>query len=120
MIADILIGVLYILLACYIVSTLKLNVGLTFFALLAVGIQIIFDLLFYVLFTFISKGSNHILDFFKIYASEVKENALYGDSALVIFAVILSAILNKQSFDFNMIALIISIYLVPYFIYMKD
>jgi len=55
-----------------------------------------------------------------MYASEVKENALYGDSALVIFAVILSAILNKQSFDFNMIALIISIYLVPYFIYMKD
>jgi uncharacterized protein YacL len=49
MIADILIGVLYILLARYLVYTLKLNVGLTAFALLCVVIQVIFDFLFYLL-----------------------------------------------------------------------
>ena len=39
MIADILIGVLYILLGRYLVYTLNLNVGLTAFALLCVGIS---------------------------------------------------------------------------------
>jgi hypothetical protein len=41
MIADILIGVLYILLGRYLVYTLKLNVGLTAFAFLCVVIQVI-------------------------------------------------------------------------------
>ena len=120
MIADILIGVLYILLARYIVSALNLEVGLTAFALLAVGIQIVFDTLFYKFFTSVPVGYNAMLDFFKSYAKEVNANALYGDSFLVIFAVILSGMLNARSFDFNMVALILSVYLAPYFIYMKD
>ena len=33
---------------------------------------------------------------------------------------ILADIKNQQSFDFNMFALIFSVYLVPYIIYMKD
>jgi hypothetical protein len=61
-----------------------------------------------------------MLDFFKGYAKEVGANALFGDSFLVIFAVVLSAFLNTKSFDTNIILLILSIYLTPYFIYMKD
>ena len=61
-----------------------------------------------------------MLDFFKEYAKETKIDAIFGDSVLVIFAVILSALLNTQSVDFNIVGLILSIYLVPYFIYMKD
>ena len=71
-------------------------------------------------FTSIPLGSNHMLDFFKGYAKDVKEGAIIGDSVLVIFAVVLSALLNLQSFDVNIVMLIISIYLIPYFIYMKD
>ena len=120
MIADILIGVLYILLGRYLVYTLKLNVGLTAFALLCVVIQVIFDFLFYLLFTLVPLGTNNMLDFFKGYSKEVGVNALFGDSVLVILAVVISALLNERSFDTNIVFLILSIYLTPYFIYMKD
>ena len=120
MIADILIGVLYILLGRYLVHKLGLNIGLTAFAALCVGIQIIFDLLFYILFTIVPRGSNDMLDYFKGYSKEVGANALLGDSILVIFAVVLSALLNSQSYDTNIIFLILSVYLAPYFVYMKN
>ena len=120
MTADILIGVLYMLLGRYIVSITGIKVGLTAFAAICVGIQLVFDYLFYILFSIIPKGSNHMLDFFKGYAKEVGINALTGDSTVVIFAVIASALLNKQSYDTNIVFLIMSVYLAPFFIYMKD
>jgi hypothetical protein len=120
MIADILIVVLYILLGRYLVYTLDLKVGLTAFAFLCVVIQVIFDYLFYLLFTIMPLGTNNMLDFFKGYAKEVSINALFGDNILVVFAVIVSALLNTRSFDTNIVFLILSIYLTPYFIYTKD
>ncbi len=120
MIADILIGVLYILLGRYIVYKSGLRIGLTAFAGICVFIQLIFDFLFYILFTIIPKGSNDMLDYFKCYSKEAGVSALLGDSFLVIMAVILSALLNQSNFDTNIVLLIMSIYLVPYFIYMKN
>lgn len=120
MISDILIGVLYMLMGRYIVYATNLKVGLTAFAALCVAIQVFFDYLFYLFFTIMPLGSNHMLDFFKGYAKEVGINALFGDSVLVIFAVIISALLNTKSYDTNIVFLILSIYLTPYFIYMKD
>ena len=120
MIADILIGVLYILLGRYLVYKSGVKVGLTAFAGICVVIQLIFDFLFYIFFTAIPKGSNDMLDFFKGYSKEIGANALLGDSFLVIMAVVLSALLNQTSFDMNIVFLIMSIYLAPYFIYMKD
>ena len=119
MIADILIGVLYMLLARYLIYLFRLDVSLTGFALIAVTIQIVFDLLFYGFFQSVPRGVNLVLDFFKDYAKEVGTGALIGDAFLVIFAVLLSAILNTQSFDFNIVALIVAVYLVPYILYMK-
>jgi hypothetical protein len=120
MTADILIGVLYMLLGRYLVSVSGIKVGLTAFAAICVGIQLILDYLFYIFFTIIPKGSNNMLDYFKGYAKEVGVNALTGDSTLVIFAVIASALLNQQSRDTNIVFLILSVYLAPFFIYMRD
>ena len=120
MTADIIIGVLYILLARYLVHVLNINVSLFQFALIAVAVQLIFDFVFYLFFSSVPLGSNHMLDFFKRYAKESGYNALLGDSILVLFAVVLSAFLNKQSFDVNIVSLIISVYLIPYIIYMKN
>lgn len=120
MIADILIGVLYMLLGRYVVYTSGVEVGLTSFAAICVFIQIIFDFLFYMFFSIIPKGSNNMLDFFKGYSKEAGTGALLGDSFLVLMAVILSAFLNQASYDTNIVVLITSIYLTPYFIYMKD
>jgi hypothetical protein len=120
MIADILIGVLYMLLGRYLVYKSGVKIGLTAFAGICVLIQIIFDFLFYIFFTTIPKGSNDMLDFFKGYSKEVGASALLGDSFLVIMAVIISALLNQSSYDTNIVFLIMSIYLTPYFIYMND
>jgi len=120
MTADIIIGVLYIILARYLVHVLNLNVSLFQFALIAVAVQLIFDFAFYLFFSSVPIGSNHMLDFFKRYAKASGYNALLGDSILVLFAVVLSAFLNKQSFDINIVSLIISVYLIPYIIYMKN
>jgi len=120
MIADILIGVLYMILARYISYVFKLSLGLTSFAFLSVFIQIIFDFLFYLFFTIIPVGQNDMLDFFKMYAKNVKQNALFGDSFLVVIAVMISGLLNAYGFDFNVVALIVSVYLAPYFLYMRD
>lgn len=120
MTADILIGVLYMLLGRYLVSVSGIKVGLTAFAAICVGIQLILDYLFYIFFTIIPKGSNNMLDYFKGYAKEVGVNALTGDSTLVIFAVIASALLNQQSRNTNIVFLILSVYLAPFFIYMRD
>jgi hypothetical protein len=120
MMADILIGVLYMLIGRYLVSYFKLDVGLTSFAAICVGIQVIFDFLFYLFFSAVPYKSNDMLDFFKEYAKETKLDAIFGDSVLVIFAVILSALLNTQKVDFNIVALILSLYVTPYFIYMRD
>ena len=120
MIADILIGVLYMLLGRYVVYKSGLEIGLTAFAAICVFIQIVFDFLFYMFFSIIPKGSNNMLDFFKGYSKEAGTGALLGDSFLVLMAVILSAFLNQASYDTNIVLLITSIYLTPYFIYMKD
>ncbi len=120
MIADILIGVLYILLGRYLVYKSGVNIGLTAFAGICVFVQVIFDFLFYIFFTIVPRGSNDMLDFFKGYSKEVGAGALLGDSVLVIMAVIISALLNQTSYDTNIVFLIMSIYLTPYFIYMKD
>ena len=120
MMADILIGVLYLLLARYIAHTQKLKLNLFEFGILAVAIQIILDLAFYVLFSLLPKNQNHMLDLFKNWARYSKLDALWGDSILVLFGVIVSAFLNQKSFDFNMVALIMGLYLVPYTIYMKN
>ena len=120
MLADVLIGVIYLLIARYLVFALKLKVDLFQFGVLSVLVQILFDFLFYLFFTMIPKGSNNMLDLFKDWAKYAKADALWGDSILVLIGVILSSFLKEQSFNTNMFILILGGYLVPYIIYMKD
>ena len=120
MMADILIGVIYLLMARQFVYSMNMDTTLFGFGVVAVIIQIICDLLFYVVFTMIPKNHNHMLDLFKDWAAYAKLDALWGDSILVLLAVVLSSYLNTLSFDTNMYMFIFSMYLIPYIIYMKD
>ena len=120
MMADILIGVIYLLIARQVVDYMNMDITLFGFGVLAVIIQIVCDMFFYLVFTIIPKNHNDMLDLFKEWARFAKLDALWGDSILVIVGVIVSAFLNAQSFDFNMIVLILSCYLIPYIIYKKD
>ena len=120
MIADILIGVLYLMAARYVDYTYNLKLDLFKFGVLAVGIQLIFDFLFYLMFNAVPLGKNHMLDMFKSWAKYAKLDALWGDSILVLVGVILSAFLNQRSFNENMFWLIFGAYITPYIIHMKD
>lgn len=120
MIADILIGVIYLLIARYLAYSYKLKFNLFTFAVFAVCVQLIFDFLFYLLFSTIPKKQNDMLDMFKEWGKYAGLDALWGDSILVIFGVVISSMLNDQSYDFNIVALIVSSYLIPYIIYKKN
>tara|TARA_Y100001935_G_scaffold243529_1_gene235039 strand:- start:631 stop:1227 length:597 start_codon:yes stop_codon:yes gene_type:complete len=120
MLADILIGVIYLLIARYIVYTLKQDVNLFEYAVIAVLVQIFFDFLFYIFFSLVPKGSNNMLDLFKDWAKYAKQDALWGDSILILFGVVLSSYLNTQTLNTNLFTLIVGLYLIPYVIYMKD
>ena len=119
-IAYIFIIVLVLILLRYILNILNIKVSLFQFILLGLGIQILHDILFYLFFKNVKRGSNHMLDFFKDYAKELGTDAILGDSILVIWAIILASLLNTRSFKFNLVSLFIGIYLIPYIIYMKD
>ena len=58
-----------------------------------------------------------MLDLFKSYADEVGINAILGDSFMISITVFLSAYLATESLHSNILILIFSSYLIPYFIY---
>ena len=83
---------------------------------LAVSIQIIHDILFYLLFKSIPIGYNSMLDFFKDYAKEVGGGAILGDSFMMIIACLLSSHFATYSLNTNIILLVVSCYVIPYII----
>jgi len=119
-IADMFSIILGMILLRYIVYRLNLKVDLFQFILLGIGLCVIHDILFYLFFKSVPRGSNHMLDFFKDYSKDLGATAIIGDVILVIWAIILSSLLKKNSKKINVITLFIGIYLVPYIIYMKD
>ena len=119
-IADMFSIILGMILLRYIVYKLNLKVNLFTFILLGIGLCIIHDILFYLFFKNIPRGENHMIDFFKDYAKDLGSTAILGDITLVIWAIILSSLLNTQTKKTNIIVLFIGIYLIPYIIYMKD
>ena len=84
---------------------------------LAVVIQIIHDILFYLLFKNVPKGYNYMLDVFKSYAKEVGVGAILGDSLMMIIDCLLSSYFATFSLNQNIITLIITSYFIPYMIY---
>lgn len=116
-ICDILIIFIGIILARYFYASFFNTYALPKFIMLAVGIQITHDLLFYFLFKNVPRGFNQMLDTFKDYAKEVSYKAVLADSGMMICAALLSAYLIGKSLNTNLILLIVLIYLTPYFIY---
>jgi hypothetical protein len=91
--------------------------SLVHFIILAVCIQVSHDFLFYFLFSIFPKGSNKMLDIFKIYAEESGLKAIVADSFMMILACVLSSYFITLSLNANIIILIVTLYLFPYFIY---
>ena len=114
--ADVLILVIGIILARFFYNYFFDTFNIWKFTGLAVCIQIIHDFLFYWLFKSLPLGYNSMLDFFKGYANEVGAGAVIGDSFMMILACLLSSNFATYSLNTNIIALVISLYFVPYMI----
>ena len=115
-IADVLILVIGIILARFFYKYFFTSFSIWKFTGLAVIIQIIHDILFYLFFSSVPSGYNSMLDFFKQYAGEVGAGAILGDSFMMIIACLLSSNFATYSVNGNIILLIVSIYLFPYLI----
>lgn len=89
------------------------------FTFLAVIVQIIHDYVFYLFFSAVPRGVNQMIDTFKDYAKEVSYKAILSDSMMMISSSLIGSYLAGTSLNTNLIVLILSVYLVPYFIYQK-
>lgn len=87
------------------------------FTLLAVTVQIIHDILFYVFFTKVPRGVNRMLDTFKDYAGEVSYKAILSDSGMMIMASLIASYLAGKTLNLNVIVMIVSLYILPYMLY---
>lgn len=87
------------------------------FIFLAVIIQCIHDILFYILFKNVPRGVNMMLDTFKDYANEVSYKAILADSGMMIMASLVASYLAGKNLNTNIIVIIISLYLLPYLLY---
>jgi hypothetical protein len=87
------------------------------FILLMLAIQIIHDILFYIMISIIPRGANQIIDILKDYADEVSYYAIIGDSLMVIAIGFLAAYLANFNANTNIIILVIFIYLLQFILY---
>jgi len=116
-IADILIIFIGIIITRYIYPKLFGEFSIIKFTILAVLVQIIHDILFYLFFKNIPRGTNMMLDTFKDYAKETGINSILSDSGMMIMASLLSSYLTGQSLNTNSILLVVLVYILPYIVY---
>lgn len=119
-IADVLIIVIGVLLARLIypyVYGVSKPFSLLKFTLLAVGIQMLHDILFNSIITAIPRGANRMVDTFKAYAKEVGVKAIVSDSAMMVATCLIANYLATTGPSTNSVTFILAVYCVPYLIY---
>ena len=83
-------------------------------ASIAVGLQLIHDILFG-LFIQRYQGNSHILNVFKNYAKEHCAKILLADATMIVSTVFFEHIFSM--FNYNEILTVLLVYLVPYFVF---
>jgi hypothetical protein len=116
--ADVLILMIGIIIARFFYRYIFRDFSIWKFTGLAVAIQILHDILFYLLFRSTPIGYSYILDFFKKYAREISYSAVIGDSIMMTCACLLSSYMATFGTNVNIITLIVSLYFYPFMLYM--
>lgn len=116
-IADVLVIMIVLLITNKIYYYIFKEFSIIKFILLALLIQIIHDILFYILISIIPRGKNKMIDTFKDYAKEISYFAIIGDSLMIISACLICYYLINMNINTNIIILIVALYLMPYILY---
>jgi hypothetical protein len=91
--------------------------SIIYFILLVVAIQVIHDILFYIMIRQIPKGVNKIIDILKDYADEISYWAILGDSAMMISSVLFAGLLANFDMNTNTIILAFLVYILQLLYY---
>ena len=116
-IADVLIILIVLIIARALYYYIFKDFSLLNFIMLAVILQIIHDILFYIFFINIPRGVNKMIDTFKDYANDVSYKAIFADSGMIIMSCLIASYLVNKNTNTNIIVLISSLYLLPYLLY---
>jgi hypothetical protein len=84
---------------------------------LAVVVQVIHDITFYLLFQSIPRGRSSILDTFKDYAGEMGITILFADAAMMVSTVVIASLLAGFRPSVNLFWLVLSSYIIIYLLY---
>ena len=84
---------------------------------LAVVLQVIHDVLFYLVFSSIPRGVNNMIDTFKDYAKEASYYAILSDSAMMVSSCLIASYLVNKNLNTNILVFISSLYAMPYLLY---
>ena len=96
----------------------NLNFTPEYFILIALFIQIIHDILLYLLVISPSKkGDNEIIDIYKDYADENGQLIILADFTMVLFSCLIAMFLKNRNMYESVSILILVIYLIPYVVY---
>ena len=93
------------------------NLGYTL--LFVVLLQVIHDVIFALVFLYIPRDVSYVLDIFKDYAKEIKFNAIWSDSLMVIGCLLIAEGISYANDYTKQIVFLLSIYLGLYSLYTK-
>jgi len=116
-IADVLIIFIGFIIARAIYYRIFEDFSIVKFIALTVVIQIIHDILFYMMFSTVPRGLNKMLDMFKDYANEASYLAIIADSFMMIMACLIAAYLANSNANVNIIILVIVAYVLQFALY---
>jgi hypothetical protein len=115
--ADVLSIIIGVIITRFLYSKIFSKFSIFLFCGLAVIVQVIHDLLFYLLFTSIPRGKSRMLDTFKDYSKEFGPIILLADASMMISTITLSSLFASMNMNTNIILLIVALYIVPYLLY---
>jgi hypothetical protein len=115
--ADVLSIVIVIIVTRFLYFKIFTTENLLYFIGLTVLVQLVHDVLFYLLFTSIPRGVSKIMDSFKDYSNENGAMILMADSLMMISTILLATYFTSFNVNINIILFIIVLYLIVYFIY---
>lgn len=119
-ILDVLIIVIGFIITRYIFNTFNIEYSPELFIIILLTVQIVHDALLYKLVIVpYPDGHNQIIDVYKKYADENGYKVIVADSAMMLASAVLAMYLkNKEMYETTSL-LVMSLYIIPYFIYQK-
>lgn len=117
---DVFIIVIGIIITRYIFTYFQIPFNATYFILIALIVQLIHDVLLYLLVIVPSKkGTSTVIDIYKDYATENGAYILLADSMMVFLSCLIAMLLKQQDTHVSISLMILMIYLIPYYVYSK-